>query len=139
MFLSLLSIRMEGKQPTPALDPSRSFLPRAAELSIHWTISSQCPFKRVTVFLFPSPHVPLPTAHCGLFPLSLSLYLHSSLLSLSFVKQTGSSLSSLLPCNSLSFFAPSDPLVIHFRGCQPYSSCRMQPARFICHCLSGLH
>lgn len=57
-------------------------------------------------------------------------------LSPALVKQTGC----CLPCGSLSFFffpPPSDPLVIHFRGRQPYSSRRMQPARFICRCLSA--
>lgn len=104
-------------------------------------------FLSIPPLLFPSLRffslIPGPP-YLLLYPLcSLTKPLSLFLLSLSPVKQIGCSLPQLsfppaVVCLFF-FFAPSDPLVIHFRGCQPYRSRRIQPARFICHCLSGLH
>lgn len=127
---SLCVVSFQGKKPQPFL-------------SIPVDVSSQGPpgsafpgpgFQKCHFLLVLYPYISY-----LLCSLSLSLSLYFSPLSLSSQKDRLQP-PQQPPTSSWYFvsFALSDPLVIHFRGCQPYSSHSIQPARCICHWLSGL-
>lgn len=151
-LLSVLSGRLEENTPNRS-SPSQRIIPpkgHQAEHSQHCTIPpkclsvfQKCHFLRVSYsffFLFPSrmhssfiPAPPYqPPCPLLLFP-NYTLLLFVPLVPLSLVKQGRPPPCEVCLCCSI--WSNSNP----FQGLSARTSCRMKPARFICHWLSALH